>query len=587
MDDEAPRCHVPPCKPSGLKLRGGTADTFVVSESTKAGDRSEPLHAVNFAESKPPELEFAWPDDDAPTPQSDQPKPSDQTFEKLIEFMKEQFKQQEDLLRSLLQQSEGPLPGGRQISNSSSRNGRRVHATESDSVTSDSPVKTTRRQMSMAAQESMEARQVAERVSARVSQNAVEPQVASMHYLSWVHGPAFGHCMFLVMFVNIVLVGVEAEMFATLPADQIPDALDILNFVLIAIYIAEFLLKVAATGVWYHFRGPEYAWNQFDFVFVVMAVVEVVIEVVVSSSGLTSVNMSTIRIVRLLRLGRMLRGIRIVRMMRFMASLRQLLHSIFNTLKSLFWTLLLLLMLFYAVGTALTQVVADHCRLEAIETSGDVNAVPQCQAPAFKQHWGNLSESMLTLFMAISSGISWAEVIHPLREVSPVAVSVFIAYIVFSCFAVLNVVTGVFCQSAMESAANDKELAAMSHLSNQQSYVDTIRELFQEIDGDFSGVVTIDEFQEALKNDTLSAFLESIGISTADAWTLFRIIDDDKSGWVDVEEFVNGCLSLRGPAKAIQVAKMSLENSVVRNAVSDIHGDIVAIRRRMCASAVR
>ena len=42
-----------------------------------------------------------------------------------------------------------------------------------------------------------------------------------------------------------------------------------------------------------------------------------------------------------------------------------------------------------------------------------------------------------------------------------------------------------------------------------------------------------------------------------DVWTLFLLIDVDASGRVDIEEFVSGCMQLRGPAQSLQVAKMS------------------------------
>lgn len=47
--------------------------------------------------------------------------------------------------------------------------------------------------------------------------------------------------------------------------------------------------------------------------------------------------------------------------------------------------------------------------------------------------------------------------------------------------------------------------------------------------------------------------MESLGISTDDVWTLFMLIDNDDSGMVDIEEFVSGCMQLRGPAKSLQV----------------------------------
>ena len=45
---------------------------------------------------------------------------------------------------------------------------------------------------------------------------------------------------------------------------------------------------------------------------------------------------------------------------------------------------------------------------------------------------------MLTLFMAITNGVSWDDTIRPLREVSKVAIMFVVAYVALAVFAILN-----------------------------------------------------------------------------------------------------------------------------------------------------
>lgn len=45
---------------------------------------------------------------------------------------------------------------------------------------------------------------------------------------------------------------------------------------------------------------------------------------------------------------------------------------------------------------------------------------------------------MLTLFMAITNGVTWDDAIRPLRDVSFVAVALVIMYVTFAVFAILN-----------------------------------------------------------------------------------------------------------------------------------------------------
>eukprot|EP00438_Fugacium_kawagutii_P002156 Skav219897 [mRNA] locus=scaffold841:182067:184126:+ [translate_table: standard] len=46
------------------------------------------------------------------------------------------------------------------------------------------------------------------------------------------------------------------------------------------------------------------------------------------------------------------------------------------------------------------------------------------------------------------------------------------------------------------------------------------------------------------------AFLDSMGISTEDVGVLFKLLDADNSGLVELEEFVSGCMNLHGTAKS-------------------------------------
>ena len=101
---------------------------------------------------------------------------------------------------------------------------------------------------------------------------------------------------------------------------------------------------------------------------------------------------------------------------------------------SVFWTSLLLVILFYLFGVLNTQLATDHCR--AIEHA----EVPQTCDPELLRFWANVPLSMLTLFLAITNGISWDDCLQPLAEVSRVAFPSMIIYIVITVFAVLNTV---------------------------------------------------------------------------------------------------------------------------------------------------
>eukprot|EP00439_Symbiodinium_sp_Y106_P071970 s1235_g13.t1 len=117
--------------------------------------------------------------------------------------------------------------------------------------------------------------------------------------------------------------------------------------------------------------------------------------------------------------------------------------------------------------------------------------------------------------------VSWENVIAPLRLISGMWALVFILYVSFTYFAVLNVVTGVFCQSAIESAQNDHATMVQSILKNKEAHIAKIHGLFSQLGTENTGV---------------RAYFELLGLDVWDAWSFFKLLDLDDSGDVAVEK---------------------------------------------------
>eukprot|EP00931_Biecheleriopsis_adriatica_P035076 TRINITY_DN20213_c0_g1_i1.p1 TRINITY_DN20213_c0_g1~~TRINITY_DN20213_c0_g1_i1.p1 ORF type:complete len:566 (+),score=91.69 TRINITY_DN20213_c0_g1_i1:115-1812(+) len=386
----------------------------------------------------------------------------------------------------------------------------------------------------------------------------------------------------LLILSNAVLFGMEIETSNLQGLEDIPSIFEELNVVFTALFVLEMFLKLVGFGCWETFAGSDWRWNFFDMFIVLSAIVDVGVSAVQSlqnqsqSDAVDGVSMSHFRVLRILRVARVLRGMRVLRILRFISSLRALLLSILITLKSLVWTMLLILVLTFSLGSAFTSLVSEHCRSEAILRTGSRNAIPECLNPELSLFWGSLGQSMYTLFMSITGGLDWQHAAASLEAVSIVLTAGFNLYISFMFFAVLNVITGIVCQTAIESANADKDLAVLLQMQNQKRYAAMIRQIFKEIDRDGSDEITLDEFEEHLKDERLSAFFHSVDIDVSDAWTLFSLIDGDRSGCIDIEEFVAGCIQLKGPAKAVHIAKIGYEQRVLRQLIKELEHTMVS-----------
>lgn len=165
------------------------------------------------------------------------------------------------------------------------------------------------------------------------------------------------------------------------------------------------------------------------------------------------------------------------------------------------------------------------------------------------------------MFLCITAGVNWGDVVAPLAESTSWAYTVlFLCYISFMHFAVLNVMTGVFCQNAIETAEQDDDTVILELLEQKQGITKKLQSIFHlSLLYDEEAEFTAEQFAERLDDKELEAWFASIDIEVRDAWTLFKLLDGDRTGSCNITEFVEGCLYLRGSARQLAIAELSQE----------------------------
>ncbi len=129
-------------------------------------------------------------------------------------------------------------------------------------------------------------------------------------------------------------------------------------------------------------------------------------------------------------------------------------------------------------------------------------------------------------------------------------------------------------ESAIACTQHCKELLIEDKIHEKKMYVQQMRSIFNEIDVDKSGTISIDELTEFLTDDGFQQYLEALDLNPSDTATLFKLIDFDDSGSVDINEFCDGCIRLKGEAKSFDIncilyniRKMSKHISILRDQV--------------------
>eukprot|EP00438_Fugacium_kawagutii_P012977 Skav230928 [mRNA] locus=scaffold2774:25253:33354:- [translate_table: standard] len=145
----------------------------------------------------------------------------------------------------------------------------------------------------------------------------------------------------------------------------------------------------------------------------------------------------------------------------------------------------------------------------------------------------------LLLFKTVVAGDSWGQIAIPVIEHSPGTVFIFMGSLVTLVFGVLNVIVAVVVDTFADARARDVQNLADELDDDILADKKDLQKIFNRIDQDGSGQLTLDELIEGARNDpAFQSRLRVMDIDESDLTQLFNMIDDDSSGTIEVSEFI-------------------------------------------------
>jgi Ca2+-binding EF-hand superfamily protein len=370
--------------------------------------------------------------------------------------------------------------------------------------------------------------------------------------------PGFDLGCAAVIIANSALIGLEVD-WKTFSDGEMPH-MKALNYVCTVFFFVELMLRMTIDGLFVFFmRSENRSWNMFDAVLVGMSLLDaVIIDLIDMGDDATGVSGG-------LKTLKMLRIVRVCRVFRFFTELSQLALMIIDSVKSLMWALIMLFIVIYVFGIFFIHGVTD--RLRSIRTG--TLTVPEQDAVVIA-HFGNLPTVLQTLFQSMLNGISWYTLTDALETVHPTLVVLFLFYIAFSMLAVLNIITGVFVDNAVETARTQREYLVQKEMELKEKWCQEMRKLFNEMDADGSGTLSLSEVKEFFNDDRVRSYFIALGLETQDAERLFLLLDEEETGDIDIDMFLNGCLRLKGTARSIDVYQLLQDYRKMNNRLLDL-----------------
>jgi len=316
-------------------------------------------------------------------------------------------------------------------------------------------------------------------------------------------------------------------------------------------YTCELAAKIQVHRL-YFFCNSEMGWNIFDAILVLLSIFDTLITLFVSHDGI--INTGFVRIVRILKIVKIFRFFRVLQ---FVTELRLMFQCVMGSISSLIWSFTLLGVITLVFAILFVQQLSLH-------VIGDSQRMTEEEKMAVKATFGSVELAVLTLFQGISGGEDWSVFYRIVGGAGTLSSATFIVYVLFIWLSVENIITSIFVDKAMKLAKPDLDDLLLEKRKDDLLAACELKDLFMSIHGRDSGSLSLDEFEESLKDVRITSYFELKGLSITHASLFFRMLASlNDTHEIDVETFVSGCLRMKGLASNIDVIALLYQSRLM------------------------
>mmetsp|Transcript_15113 Transcript_15113/g.33331 ORF Transcript_15113/g.33331 Transcript_15113/m.33331 type:complete len:652 (+) Transcript_15113:40-1995(+) len=366
-----------------------------------------------------------------------------------------------------------------------------------------------------------------------LQQRSKPVEVEEAHWLAWVEGGIFKTITGCAIVCNSILLGMEADV----PEGEHVKSYEWMEFVLLVWFTLELVLRLVYAGCSSFFCDPEdWNWNLFDFVIVSIGVMDAWVMPVVMASLSMKKSKGLTSLITLLRTARLLRVLRVARLFKVFRQLNLLIGGVIEASQAVVWITLLSGILVYVNAVVTTKLIG-------------------AREPGY---FDNMANSFWTLFNVMcQAGLPSGMTIHDQYFSWKLYFGFFI---IGSSWTMVNLVTAVLSEhmvSATSSKNMDEQRAekAAEFEKDRAAFIRLVSDVFKELDTKQQGVIDFADFEMLLeKPSTIEKMARLAGFGVAinkeEIEAFFHILDRDGTGCVSRNEFISGCIRLRGSAEA-------------------------------------
>lgn len=385
-----------------------------------------------------------------------------------------------------------------------------------------------------------------------------------------------------VIICNCIVMGFETDY----PAKQ--ELWMLLERICLGVFTFELTMRLLFLGSDF-FRGSDWGWNTFDSVVVAAGLIDTVLEIFdpvdteeeltlaghhrrTHRIGAVSVMFRAIRLMRILR---------VFRLFRVLTQLYMLVMSFMEAVQSVVWVSVLAGVYLFLCAVFLTRMLGQPLGADALDSS-DLDASDVDHAMFYKQAFGTIPQSMLTLFQLMATPD--LRLVQTAIDHSLGVKLFFVSYVVFGSFALLSILTGVISESMVSKGQVRRENMRFEEEARLKAVRQRLREHFKEYDESGDGLLSRAEFSHAIPS-ILQLLKEQSGEDDAiytedDLIMVFDLMDLDGGGELDVEEFLKGMEQFDCRIHQVPLQIMKFQAAVMKKH-NDLRDEVKGVKQQL------
>lgn len=352
----------------------------------------------------------------------------------------------------------------------------------------------------------------------------------------------FNMIVVAVTFLNILVLGLEMD-FGPGPAARLADRLFwlVLQMLFCIWFAIEMVIRIWS-GREGFFRD---VWNVLDFCLVCAACIDTFALQPAGTGGQ----------IRFFTVLRALRAVRLVRLVRHFHALRELwllVGGLVNSVKALGWVGLIVLLVLYVCSIVVTAEIGQNDDIYDNGPSYDGEVWP------YKKYFGSIFNSMFTLFQVMTLDGWCDDIVRHVVYRQPLMGIFFVLFLFFTAFGLMNIVVGIIVENTLAAAhVSDRRVEERTRLARKEA-VQRLHDILSKSDAERTGEISLEELRAAYQSRIVQEQFDKIGLTLEEAKEIFKLLDFEQRGRVELKRFADSCRELVGGAKRRDLAQVEV-----------------------------